>query len=286
MAQTGDMGVLDGKAVVITGAGRGLGRAYALHAAEAGAAVVVNDVDPEPAAEVAALITGAGGKAEVSTHSVTDADEATAMVAQCVRGFGTIDGLVNNAGLNYQVPPWDDDPARIRELVEVNVLGTMFAGMAALRVMRERGSGVLVNVASGALLGKRGGAAYSASKGAVASLTYSWAADLAEAGVRVNAISPLAWTRMVEADKVERERLSRDLTPELAAPLVTYLLSDLSAGVTGQLIRLRGDKLHLVRQHAVKEPVLTRPRWDVEDFVAAFDGDLVPEPPPGQRWKL
>ncbi|MGC7097794.1 SDR family NAD(P)-dependent oxidoreductase [Amycolatopsis lurida] len=280
------MGVLEGKAVVITGAGRGLGREYALHAAAAGAAVVVNDVDPEPAGEVAALITEAGGKAAVSTHSVADAEQATAMVGVCVRAFGTIDGLVSNAGLNYQVAPWDDDPARVRELVEVNVLGSMFAGMAAMRVMCERGSGVIVNVASGALLGKRGGAAYSASKGAVASLTYSWAADLAELGIRVNAISPLAWTRMVEADRVERARLSRDLTPDLAAPLVTFLLSDLSAGITGQLIRLRGEKLHLVRQHAVKEPVLTRPRWDVEDFAAAFAGELVPEPPPAIRWKL
>ncbi|MDI5978950.1 SDR family NAD(P)-dependent oxidoreductase [Amycolatopsis magusensis] len=204
------MGVLEGKAVVITGAGRGLGRAYALHAA--------------------ALITG-------------NAEQAAAMVGRCVRAFGTIDGLVGNAGLNYQVPPWDDDPARIRELVEVNVLGVVYTGLAAMRVMRERGSGVLVNAASGSLLGKPGGAAYSASKGAVASLTCSWAADLAEHGIRVNAISPLAWTRLVEADEVERARMSRDLTPALAAPLVTYLLSDLSAGLTGQLIRLRGDKL-------------------------------------------
>ncbi|MBN6041364.1 SDR family NAD(P)-dependent oxidoreductase [Amycolatopsis sp. 195334CR] len=280
------MGALQGKAVVITGAGRGLGREYALHAARAGAAVVVNDVYGEPAREVAALITEAGGRAEVSTRSVADAGEAAEIVDQCVRAFGTIDGLVNNAGLNYQAPPWDDDPARVRALVEVNVLGTMFTGMAALRVMRERGSGVIVNVASGALLGKRGGAAYSASKGAVASLTYSWAADLTELGIRVNAISPLAWTRMVEADRVERARLSRDLTPDLAAPLVTFLLSDRSAGVSGQLIRLRGEKLHLVRQHSVKEPVLTRPHWDVEDFAAAFDGELVPESPPAIRWKL
>ncbi|MFI6026875.1 SDR family NAD(P)-dependent oxidoreductase [Amycolatopsis magusensis] len=280
------MGILEGKAVVITGAGRGLGRAYALHAAAAGAAVLVNDVDHGPAAEVAALITGNGGQAEVSTHSVADAEQAAAMVGQCVRAFGTIDGLVGNAGLNYQVPPWDDDPARIRELVEVNVLGVLYTGLAAMRVMRERGSGVLVNVASGSLLGKPGGAAYSASKGAVASLTYSWAADLAGCGIRVNAISPLAWTRMVEADEVERARMSRDLTPALAAPLVTYLLSDLSAGLTGQLIRLRGDKLHIVRQHAVKEPVLTSPRWEVADIAAAFEHDLVPEPPPGERWKL
>ncbi|AXB43781.1 SDR family NAD(P)-dependent oxidoreductase [Amycolatopsis albispora] len=280
------MGLLDGKAVVVTGAGRGLGREYARHAAAAGAAVVVNDVDPEPATEVAALITEAGGRAEVSTHSVADADQAAAIVTQCVRAFGTIDGLVNNAGLNYQVPPWADDPVRMRELIEVNVLGTMFTGMAALRVMRDRGTGVIVNVASGALLGKRGAAAYSASKGAVASLTYSWAADLAETTIRVNAISPLAWTRMVEADEVERARLSRDLTPDLAAPLVTYLLSDLSAGITGQLVRLRGDKLHLVRQHAVKQPVLTCPRWEVEDIAAAFRGELEPEPPPAERWKL
>ncbi|MFF5990901.1 SDR family NAD(P)-dependent oxidoreductase [Prauserella flavalba] len=282
------MGVLEGKAVVITGAGRGLGRAYAMHAAGHGAAVVVNDVDGEQAEKVAAGIVASGGLALSNGDSVTGYAGASAIVEACVERFGALDGLVNNAGLNYQVPPWADDPDRVRALVEVNVLGSLYCGMAAIPVMRRQGHGAIVNIVSGSMLGKSNGAAYSASKGAVAAATYSWATDLSAEGIRVNAVSPLAWTRMVEADAVERERLSRDHTPERVAPLVTYLLSDLSSGITGQVVRSTGDALHLVRQPAVKEPVLRRETWEVEDIARAFETEFadVLEPPPAQRWLL
>ncbi|MQA11234.1 MAG: SDR family NAD(P)-dependent oxidoreductase [Pseudonocardiaceae bacterium] len=282
------MGVLDGKAVVITGAGRGLGRAYAVHAARSGAAVLVNDIDAEPAEEVAGSIRAAGGCAVASIHSVADPGQAGELIERCVARFGAIDGLVNNAGLNYQVPPWEDDPGRMRALVEVNVLGSLYCGLAAVKTMRARGGGVIVNVGSGSMLGKPNGAAYSASKGAVASMTFSWAVDLAECGIRVNAVSPLAWTRMVAADAQERQRTTPQQTPDRIAPLVTYLLSDLSEGITGQMIRFVGDKLLIVRQPAVKAPVLVRDHWAVEDIAKAFEGELADalESPPAQRWAL
>jgi NAD(P)-dependent dehydrogenase (short-subunit alcohol dehydrogenase family) len=280
------MSVLDGKAVVITGAGRGLGRAYALHAASFGAAVVVNDVDGELAEEVARDIQDSGGSAVASEESVADPEQAAAVVQRCVTRFGAIDGLVNNAAVSYHALPWQDDPARMRALLEVNVLGSMYCGTAAARAMVDQGGGVIVNVASGSLLGQDRAAAYSASKAAVASMTASWAVDLAEHGIRVNAICPLAWTRMLRADSKARARCPADRTPDRIAPLVTYLLSDLSAGITGQLIRFIGDKLHIVRQPAVKQPVLVRDRWEVEDIAKALDGDLAEalEPPPAQRW--
>lgn len=279
------MGVLAGKAIVVTGAGRGLGRAFAKHAAAKGALVVLNDVDAEPAADVAAEI---GGDAVANTLSVRDPDQAEALIAACAETFGRIDGLVNNAGFNYRAPPWQDDPHRIRELVEVTVLGALYCGTAAARRMHERRTGVLLNIASGSIVGQRYAAAYSASKGAIASMTFSWAADLAEYGVRVNALAPLAWTRMVWDDPRARAVHGSNPPPERIAPMATYLLSDLSAPMTGQLVRSTGDKVHIVRQPAVEQPVLSRESWEVADIAAAFEGELAGalEPPAALRWRL
>lgn len=259
---------LDGRAVVVTGAGQGLGRAFAQHAAGVGAAVVVNDVDAALAHDTAAAIIAAGGVAAVSTHSVADADQARALVDLCVTEFGQVDGLVNNAALNYSALPWDDDPERVRELVEVNVLGVIYTGLAAVREMGPGGS--IVNISSGAALGQRALGTYAASKGAVASLTYSWALDLETAGIRVNAVCPLARTRMVFASERSMRNVPPDRTPERIAPLVTYLLGDRSVGVTGQVIRCNGPQLHIMGQPYFKAPVLTRENWDDDSVARAF----------------
>lgn len=260
---------LDGKVVVVTGAGRGLGRAFARHAATVGAAVVVNDVDGDLADEVAAEITTAGGCAVSSAHSVAEADEAQAIVDLCVREFGRLDGLVNNAGLNYSALPTDEDPDQVRDLIQVNVLGVIYTGLAAIRVMKPGSS--IVNVASGAALGQRALGTYSASKGAVASLTFSWALDLESSGIRVNAICPLAHTRMVLGSERAMRNCPPDRTPERIAPLVTYLLGDRSRGVTGQMIRCNGPQLHIVGQPYLKSPILERESWDTASVARAFD---------------
>jgi NAD(P)-dependent dehydrogenase (short-subunit alcohol dehydrogenase family) len=278
------MGILDGRAVVITGAGRGLGRAFARHAAASGAAVVVNDIDTEPAHETVAAIGADGATAVVSVGSVADPGYARELITLCRNRFGKLDGLVNNAAVGYHARPWEDDDAeRTRALVETNVLGPFHCGTAAAKVMVAQGNGVIVNVTSGSMIGQRGAAAYSASKGAVASMTYSWAADLAGRGVRVNAVSPIAWTRLMAADP----KGNRDAPPpDHVAPLVTYLLSDLSAGVTGQVLRLADGHLHAVRQPAIIRPVLYRETWTVEEIAAAVGGELVLESPPRDRWTL
>jgi hypothetical protein len=111
-------------------------------------------------------------------------------------------------------------------------------------------------------------------------------------GVRVNGVCPLAWTRMVEHHQAAQERVTRQRTPDRVAPLITYLLSDRAEGITGQLIRFTGDQLHIVRQPAIKDPVLQRADWTTEDVAAAFDtvldGHLEPfgldkQPPPRLR---
>ncbi|MFD1051399.1 SDR family NAD(P)-dependent oxidoreductase, partial [Kibdelosporangium lantanae] len=150
------------------------------HRAHAGAAVVVNDIDGDLAERTAENIRSQGGRVVASSHTVADPAEAQAIVNLCVREFGKVDGLVNNAGLNYEAFPWDEDIDQVRELVEVNVLGVMYTGIAAARQMRAQGGGSIVNVSSGAHLGQRKLGIYAASKGAVASLTYSWALDMEE----------------------------------------------------------------------------------------------------------
>jgi NAD(P)-dependent dehydrogenase (short-subunit alcohol dehydrogenase family) len=278
------MSILDGKAVVVTGAGRGLGRAAALHAAACGAEVVVNDIDGQPAEEVVSLIEESGGRAVASVGSVADPDQAQAAVQRCLAEFGRIDGLVNNAGVRYQALVWEDTPERMRELIEVNVLGSLYCGSAAARAMREQGSGSIVNMASLAMVGQRTAATYSASKGAMSSMTVAWAGELAEHGVRVNALFPLAHTRMALADT--RAPAPPEETPERIAPMVTYLLSDLSSAVTGQWIRFTANRIHIVSQASAKEPVLRNEGWDVHDIAEAFEQHLLAalEAPLSKRW--
>ncbi|GLY64686.1 SDR family NAD(P)-dependent oxidoreductase [Amycolatopsis taiwanensis] len=263
---------LQDRAVVVTGAGRGLGEAFATHLAQAGAAVVVNDVDEEMAWRTAENIRKHGGRAVASGHSVSDPAQAQAIVDLCVAEFGSIDGLVNNAGLNYEALPWQEEPDRVRELVEVNVLGVMYMGIAAVKAMIEQGrGGAIVNVSSGASLGQRKLGVYAASKGAVASLTYSWALDLEESGIRVNAICPLAHTRMVWKSERSLRGCPPDRTPSRIAPVVLFLLSDAAEGITGQLIRCNGPQLHIVGQPYLKAPILERQAWDAETVSRAFD---------------
>ncbi|NKE61424.1 SDR family NAD(P)-dependent oxidoreductase [Lentzea sp. PSKA42] len=271
------MAILAGKAVVITGAGQGLGRAFATHAASHGAAVVINDVDEPLAKQVADLITLKGGRAVVSGGSVADPEQAEAMVDTCTAAFGRIDGLVNNAGIRYQAAIGVDDPRLMRELIEVNVLGTLYCTNAAVQSMRR---GSIVNLGSVAMVGQPTALAYSASKGAVASITAGAANELHERGIRVNAVCPVAWTRMAAADT----KAVPSGSPETIAPLVTYLLSDRAAKITGQLIRFANGRLHVMGQTSPKEPVVERADWDVEAIAEVFERQLVPEDPAWVRW--
>jgi NAD(P)-dependent dehydrogenase (short-subunit alcohol dehydrogenase family) len=274
-----------GRAVVVTGAGRGLGRAYALDAAAAGAAVVVNDVDAAETEAVVAQIRAARGRAVPAVADVSDPRQAASLVDTCVTTFGRLDGLVNNAGLYHESPPWEETPERMHRAVSVNVLGAMYCLSAAARTMRARGGGSIVNASSGGLFGFPTVSTYAATKGALLSLTWSAALDLAECGIRVNAVSPKAITRMT-ATALGRRLVPpgagaapldgiADRTPERIAPLVTYLLSPLAEGITGQLFRFDGERICVVGSVAFDDhPGETRPGWDVAAVADAFDGPL------------
>jgi NAD(P)-dependent dehydrogenase (short-subunit alcohol dehydrogenase family) len=242
------MSILAGKRIIVTGAGRGLGRAYALAIAAAGGRVMVNDIDQAEAMAVCEEIQSQGGQATLSNHSVSDAAAAAAMVDLCISKFGGLDGLVNNAGLFHMASAVEEDIARARRLIEVNVLGALNCGLAAIRHLSTQGHGTVINVASGAALGLPNMGAYAASKGAIISLTRSWALDLAGSGVHVVAVSPAAQTRMYPQFGVERVGgPSPDASqPEAIAPLVVYLLAGGAAGLSGAVIRLANGRLSLL----------------------------------------
>ncbi len=274
------MAFLDGKAIVITGSGGGIGAAYARHAAREGARVVVNDVDAASAHAVVAAIRAEGGTASAYVASIASWDGAAGLIAHCVQKFGGIDGLVNNAALFRMALPEEEDEAGLRALIEVNVLGTMFCGIHASRHMLARGRGSIVNVTSGAQAGLGRQGAYGASKGAVASLTYTWAIDMGARGVRVNAVSPMARSRMADLAQQYLAEHGHAPWPEMAAtpedntPVVIYLLSDRSAAVNGQVVRIDGKRLSLMTHPAVLHPPLQRALWGVQEVVDAFEQEL------------
>jgi NAD(P)-dependent dehydrogenase (short-subunit alcohol dehydrogenase family) len=275
------MGELQGKAIIVTGAGGGIGGATARLLAQLGARVVVNDTDAASAEKTVAGITAAGGSAVPHVADVADWDEAESLVARCRDSFGRLDGLVNMAGafVMGRLDAFTKDT--LKTLLAANVLSTANCAAHALKVMQAQGSGSIINVISGAHMGLPAMSAYGACKGAVASLTYSWANELAGSGIRVNAVSPMAsGTRMAEIGNAFLR--SKGITPPVSnisaesnAPVFAYLLSDAAAGINGQVVRIEGEQLSLVAHPAVMLPVLERAGgWTFETVRQAFTDQL------------
>ena len=284
------MGHLSGHAIVLTGAGRGIGRACALAAAAEGASVVVNDLEPEVARSAAAEIRAGGGRAVAVPCDITDWAAARALIASCIDEYGHIDGLVNNAGRFGLAEADRLDEAQVRAMFETNVLGVIACGTHALSAMAASRRGTIVNVVSGAHFGIPHMSIYGATKGAVASLTYAWAAEFAGRGIRVNAVSPLAQTRMLDvtatwfADRSGRDVGSDNPAPEVNAPVVVYLLSEASEPLNGQIVRIEGDQLSVVAHPVVRHPVV-RGTWTVAALKEAFAGPLAQSAVPlGMGW--
>jgi NAD(P)-dependent dehydrogenase (short-subunit alcohol dehydrogenase family) len=260
--------VLAAKRIIVTGAGQGLGRAYAIAAAEAGASVVVGDIDGDAAAQTVEAIRASGGHAVAVTGSVADWAVARALTERCLREYGGVDGVVANAAIMRSADPWDENEADLRAIAEVNILGVQFTARHAMRAMVESGrGGSVVTVVSGARDGIAGMSAYGASKGAVAAMTANWALAGGAHGIRVNAISPLGLTRMSQADHRSDRPPMPD--PSRVAPVVTALLSDASAPMTGAVLRFDGTTLGRYGS-SLRTVAASPPGWQVEEIAAAL----------------
>jgi NAD(P)-dependent dehydrogenase (short-subunit alcohol dehydrogenase family) len=258
------MGIMDGKVVVVTGAGRGVGRGVALDLARAGAAVVVNDLgvslagqgDETPVAEqVAREIRDFGGRAVANGDSVASWEGADRIVEAALDSFGRIDGVVNNAGnlrdsLFHKMTEEEFDA-----VIAVHLKGSFNVSRAAAPPFKTQNSGAYVHMTStSGLIGNFGQANYSAAKLGIVGLSKSIALDMQRFGVRSNAVAPFAWTRMIDSiptntpEQQKRVEGLKQLVPEKIAPFVTALLSDAGAGATGQIFGVRNNEIYLFSQ--------------------------------------
>jgi NAD(P)-dependent dehydrogenase (short-subunit alcohol dehydrogenase family) len=258
------MGLLDGKTVIVTGAGGGVGRHIALAAAQEGANVVVNDLggsvvgegeDAGPAQLVVKEIVAAGGQAVTSTHNVAQAVSAQQIVELAIDQFGRIDGVVNNAGILRDAIFHKMSEVDFDSVLAVHLKGSFNVARAAAGHFKEQGSGAFVNMTStSGLIGNFGQANYCAAKMGIVGLSKAIALDMSRFGVRSNCIAPFAFTRMVGSipsetpEQKKRMEVIERLKPERIAPFVVGLLADEASDVTGQIFGVRNNEIYLFSQ--------------------------------------
>lgn len=257
-------GMIEGKVVIVTGAGGGIGRDIALALASEGARVVVNDIgtsttgegqDAGPAQNVVNEIRAAGGEAVANNDSVAEAAPASHIVQCALDNFGRIDGIVNNAGIlrdrffhKMSNDEWD-------AVLKVHLYGSYYVSRAAANHFKEQGSGVFVHMTStSGLIGNLGQANYSAAKLGLVALSKSIALDMEKFGVRSNCIAPFAWSRMIGSiptdTPAQQARVDKikQMTPNKIAPLAVYLLSDGAVDVNAQVFAVRNNEIFLMSQ--------------------------------------
>jgi NAD(P)-dependent dehydrogenase (short-subunit alcohol dehydrogenase family) len=258
--------MLEGKVAVVTGAGRGIGREIALMMAAHGAAVVVNDVgasldgagaDNTPADQVVKDIVVNGGTAIANFNDVGDHQSMRDMVEQAVKEFGTLDIVVNNAGIlrdsifhKMSFEEWD-------AVLKVHLYGSFNVSRAAAEVFRKKEAGAFVHmVSTSGLIGSIGQANYAAAKMGIVGLSRSLAMEMSRFNVRSNCIAPSAFSRMIEsvpgATPEEKEanlaKRKQQTRPEQIAPLAVFLASDAAKAVSGQIMGARGNEFYLYNQ--------------------------------------
>jgi NAD(P)-dependent dehydrogenase (short-subunit alcohol dehydrogenase family) len=291
------MGMMDGKAVLVTGAGRGVGRGIALGMARAGAFVVVNDLgvsitgegadEASPAEQVVEEIRALGGKAVANHDSVADWDGACAMVKAAVDGFGRIDAVVNNAGNLRDVYFHKMGPDDFRAVVDVHLQGSFNTSRAAAPFFKEQEGGAFVHMTStSGLIGNFGQANYAAAKLGIVGLSKSIALDMQRFKVRSNAVAPFAWTRMIDSiptDTPEQQKRVaglKKLDADKIAPFVVALTSDAGADVTGQIFAVRNNEIFLFSQPRPIRTAHTSDGWTPETVAERvfdqFAGDFYP----------
>ena len=265
------------KVVLVTGAGGGIGRVFALALGREGAKVVVNDLgasldgvgtDNERAQSVVDEIKAAGGEAIANGESVADWDAAARMVQLAVDTYGRIDCVINNAGIlrdrfffNMSKEDW-------HQVIDVHLHGAFYVSRAAATHFKAQQSGSYVHmVSTSGLIGNLAQANYSAAKLGIAALSKSIAMDMAKFNVRSNCISPFAWSRMISSIPTETpeqqarvERLQKMESSKIA-PLAVYLASDAGVGVSGQVFAVRANEIFLMSQSRPIRSMHTEQGW-------------------------
>ena len=290
-------GCLEGKVIVVTGAGRGIGRGMAMLAAKEGAKVVVNDlgaaVDGEgaasqqPAEEVVQEIRKAGGEAVASYDSVAEPKSAENIIQCALDNFKRIDGVINNAGILrdrifHRMSIVDFD-----QVIKVHLYGAFYMSRAAANHFKDQESGAFVHFTStSGLIGNFGQANYSAAKMGIVGLSRSIALDKQRFNVRSNCISPFAWSRMIGTiptetpDQQARVERIKKMTPEKIAPLAVFLLSDLAKEVSGQILASRMHEIYLFSQNRPVRTVHRADEWTpqtiAEHALPAFRTSFTP----------
>jgi NAD(P)-dependent dehydrogenase (short-subunit alcohol dehydrogenase family) len=278
------VGYLDGKAIAITGSGRGIGRAVALLCASEGASVVVNDYgvtmdgnEPQSdvADEVVAEIKAAGGNAVANANSVTTMEGGASIVQSAVDSFGRIDGVVCVAGILRERMLFNMSEAEWDPVIETHLKGTFTVFRAAAPIFRAQKSGSMIGFTSGAFAASVAQANYSAAKGGIVSLVRSAAAGMNKYGVTANCIAPVAKSRMSGQVPFGLEMGE----PEDVAPMVAFLLGDRAREVTGQVYTANGGRLAVWNQPIEVREMRTEGRWTADGIADRFD-ELGQEPLP------
>lgn len=298
-------GICEGRVVVVTGAGRGLGREYALALAAEGAKVVVNDLGvgthgetetgERPAQDVINLIRSKGGEAVANYDDVADFDAAKGIIDAAVAAFGDLHAVVNNAGFVRDRMFVSCTPDEWDAVIRVHLRGHFCVSSWACQYWRgqqKQGKTVdarIINTSSGAgLQGSVGQSAYSAAKGGIASLTLVQAAELARYGITANALAPAARTRMTEtafADAMKAPQTGFDVNdPANVAPAIVWLASADSKDVTGQVFELKGGTIMLSEGWRDGPGKDIGRRWQPKDVGAAVRALLAARTPPKPVW--
>lgn len=246
------MSGIGGKVALVTGAASGMGRTHAVRLAELGAIVIIQDIDAKGLAETEALVAAKGGKCAAYAFDISEVAEIDAMSAEVISRFGSLDIVVNNAGIGRDRVVEDIDQEAFDKMINVHVKGTFFCVRAAVPSMKARRWGRIINVSSRwAQAGHIMASDYIAAKGAVLGLTKAWAKELAPFGITVNAVAPGGvWSRMVlenlgEEGVRHEERqvpLGRWAQPEEISSTIAFLASDEASFITGQVVSPNGGK--------------------------------------------
>jgi NAD(P)-dependent dehydrogenase (short-subunit alcohol dehydrogenase family) len=291
-----DKKLLEGKVIVVTGAGRGIGRATALMLADKGAKVVVNDIggnpdgsgnDAAPAQEVVNEIKAAGGDAVANFDSVTSWEGGEKIVQSAIDSFGRLDGVINNAGNLRDVIFHKMSEEDFDAVLAVHLKGTFNVSRAAAPIFREQGSGTFVNMTStSGLIGNFGQANYAAAKMGIVGLSKSMALDMQRFGVTSNCIAPFAWSRLIGSIPTDSEEQKarvakiQQMTPDKIATLAVSLCSDEAKGVSGQIFGVRNNEIFLFSQPRPFRSAQTSEGWTPETILSrvlpAFEQDFYP----------